>query len=94
MNNMFTPDFPPSLLNLSMVEDFKGKVLNIFMVILGLLFIVSSLTLTEEPDNTRYGGFIVGLFILYRVYKNLKGDYSNMLERDKNWYKNWYKDFF
>lgn len=64
-----------------MAEDFKGKVLNIFMVILGLLFIVSSLTLTEEPDNIRYSGFLLGLFIFYRVYKNIKGDYSNIFKK-------------
>jgi len=64
-----------------MAEDFKGKVLNIFMVILGLLFILSSLALTEEPDNIRYSGFILGLFIFYRVYKNIKGDYSNIFKK-------------
>lgn len=56
-----------------MKEDTKGKVLNFFMGLLGLIF-CSVIFTPNETEPVRYGGFFIGCMLLYQVGKNLRGN--------------------
>tara|TARA_B100000287_G_C20413964_1_gene694762 strand:+ start:588 stop:797 length:210 start_codon:yes stop_codon:yes gene_type:complete len=66
---------------------FGGKVLDAFMVVIGVLFILGAFakdvgTDIEYPINMNYASFILGIFLLWRAYKNFKGDHSNIFKKN------------
>ena len=59
-----------------MKEDLKGKVLNLFMGLLGLIFCSVSF-FPNEAEPLRYAGFLIGCALLYQVGKNLRKKKDN-----------------
>ena len=54
-----------------MKEDTKGKILNFFMGLIGLI-LCSVIFDSKETEPIRYVGFIIGCLLLYQVGKNLR----------------------
>lgn len=61
---------------------FGGKVLDAFMVVVGVLFILGAFAQVGRTEGLNYASFTLGIFLLWRAYKNFKGDHSNIFKKN------------